>query len=296
MSDDVDSIIEFYESFKDREELIQWMRERPKGTNYIYDIEGEEEVIVVIPTANYNGEYAIECRENIFRGLHMIFVESGGTGDFYFNLAHNYNAGIKKALEYDPKWIVLSNDDLIKMNDIEILKNSLLNIDNEKYDVIFTIPSKYHSTPVFFSKQNALRKLLFTFWRKRSMQLKVERKFETFLFSSPIRGYGTFFFKHGYRHLSIADFGIFSTEFIKKHHGLIYDETYINSGEDVDLSLEVTLDNKRFRVIDYEIGDHIGGTLGTDVSRKIRDIAGNAYLNYKITRGIHPASTAIKST
>ena len=121
-SDDSNKIIEFYNGFENRDKLIQWMRERPKGVSTIHEVEGDKDVVVVIPTADFNGKYAKECRENIFKGLHIIFVESGGKGDFYFNIAHNFNVGIKKAMKYNPKWIVFSGDDMVQVDDITVLK------------------------------------------------------------------------------------------------------------------------------------------------------------------------------
>ena len=113
-SDDPNKIIEFYNSFGNRDQLIQWMRERPKGVANIHEVDGDKEIIVVIPTADFNGKYAKECRENIFKGLHMVFVESGGRVDFYFNFAHNCNVGLKKAMDYNPKYIIFTADDRYK--------------------------------------------------------------------------------------------------------------------------------------------------------------------------------------
>jgi len=107
------------------------MRERQKGVSYIHEVEESKEIIVVIPTADFNGKYARACREEIFKGLHMVFVESG-VGNFYFNYAHNCNIGIKKALEYNPKWIIVSNDDMYKIDDVTKLEDSLLKIDFKK--------------------------------------------------------------------------------------------------------------------------------------------------------------------
>ena len=73
-------IIYFYEGFEHREELIDWMKERPKGSCEIKEGKGEKDIIVVIPTADFEGEYAKRCREKIFKGLHMIFVVSGTLG------------------------------------------------------------------------------------------------------------------------------------------------------------------------------------------------------------------------
>ena len=130
MSNDPKKILEFYDHFKNREELIRWMKERPHGATYIHEVEGDKDIVVVIPTSDFNGKFAKTCRNEIFKGLHMIFVESGGIGDFYFNYAHNCNAGIKKALEYNPKWIILSNDDIEKIHPIELLIKELNNFNN----------------------------------------------------------------------------------------------------------------------------------------------------------------------
>ena len=113
-SNDPEKIIEFYNGFHNRDQLIQWMKERPKGASYIHEVEGNKDIIVVIPTADFNGKYARTCREEIFKGLHMVFVESGENPDPYFNYAHNCNVGIKRAMEYNPKWVVVSNDDMRK--------------------------------------------------------------------------------------------------------------------------------------------------------------------------------------
>ena len=136
-SDDPDKSIEFYKGFDNREQLINWMRERPKGSSNIHEIEGENDIVVVIPTADFNGKFAIDCRESIFKGLHIIFVESGGRGDFYFNIAHNCNVGIRKAMVYNPKWVVVSNDDMYKIDGVEVLKTEIDKVDDDKYDIIF---------------------------------------------------------------------------------------------------------------------------------------------------------------
>ena len=128
-SDEPYRIIEFYNGFENRDQLIRWMKERPRGIANIHEVEGDKDIIVVIPTADFNGKYAKECRDNIFKGLHIVFVESGGRGDFYFNSAHNINIGIKKALVYNPQWIVFSSDDMYKIDDISVLVSELKRLD-----------------------------------------------------------------------------------------------------------------------------------------------------------------------
>ena len=153
ISDDPNKIIEFYNGFKNRNQLIQWMRERPKGVANIHEVDGDKEIIVVIPTADFNGRYARECREVIFKGLHIIFVESGEVPDPYFNYAHNVNVGIKKAMEYSPKWVVVSNDDMYKIDSSSYLLRILSSIDNKEFDYVLTSNSSYHNVKAYLGTE-----------------------------------------------------------------------------------------------------------------------------------------------
>jgi len=292
-SNDPKKIMEFYDGFENRNELIEWMKERPKGASYIHEVEGNKEIIVVIPTADFNGKYARECRENIFKGFHIIFVESGGREDFYFNHAHNCNIGIKKAMEYNPKWIVYSNDDMYKIDDAKVLKNELLKIDYKAFDVVFTNPSKYHSIPDNLGKENILRKIVFTFLPRRRMQKKIEKKFNVTLFPARIHSYFRFFYKPGYRYISLADFLIFSSNYLGEN-GELFNEDFVNGGEDNDLSLKVSLKRDRYTFINFRIGDYEGRSLGTGTLRQLRNETALTLLNYMIDNDLHPASEEIK--
>ena len=283
----------FYNSFSDVRELIEWMKERPKGIPYITEVCGRTDIVIVIPTSDLKGEFALNCRDSIYPGMQIIFIESGAKEDFYFNFAHYVNVGMKRALDYDPKWIVFSSDDMFKIDDVNVLIGNLQGLDNKALDVVFTKPSKYHSIPVYYSKSKLTRIIAFKLIKKRRVQLKIENKFGRQYFSNPKRVFWRLFFKIGYEHLSISDFGIFSTEFVKKKNGSIFDETYVNSSEDVDLSMELTIDHNKITIIDYRIGDLIGKTLGKSPYRHIKDIAGEAYLEAKVRHRVHPASYLI---
>jgi hypothetical protein len=90
MSNDPGDILRFYDFFESRDQLIKWMRERPKGNYRIVEFNKENnDIIVVIPTMDVNVKLAKTCREEIFKGLHIIFVESG-VGNYYFNYAYNF--------------------------------------------------------------------------------------------------------------------------------------------------------------------------------------------------------------
>lgn len=281
-SNDPQRIIEFYNGFENRDQLIQWMKERPSGTVNIHEVSGQKDIIVVIPTRDFDNKYAIEAREKIFKGLQIIFIESGD--DFFFNYAHNCNVGVRKALEYSPDWIVVSNDDMYKIDDIGVLINGLSKLDNNVVEAVFTQSSKYHSIPVYFSEGNMFRRFYFKMFMHRREQLRIENKYLVKYFSSPRYGYGRYFFEHKNPHISIADFGIFSSKFIERRGGALFDETYVHGGEDVDLSLEVA-SRGQYAFINYSIGDFLGSSLGRDINRKLRDISGYIYLNYKLNNG-----------
>jgi hypothetical protein len=298
-SENPDKIIEFYESFKNRDNLIEWMKERPKGVANVYEVDGDKEIIVVIPTASFNGKYARDCRENIFKGLHMIFVESGGKGDFYFNIAHNYNTGIKRALDYNPKWIVISNDDMYRIDDVNILARELSNIDQVKTKAVFTEPSKYHSYQVRVGKKRRILFSLASFldeWRHfRDKNFVIENNIKKKFRINWTRGPDNFLvsrilLKNVKIFLLSGDFLILSSSFVRQLDGMIFDESYINGWEDLDLSLQISIEDGGHSIIDFRIGDLIGSTLSPtkeeNRNRLLRDVANKVYLDYKISKGL----------
>ena len=280
-SEDSDKIIEFYKGFDNREQLINWMRERPKGSSTIHEVEGEKDIVIVITTADFDGKYAIDCRKSIFKGLHIIFVESGGRGDFYFNYAHNCNVGIRKTMEYNPKWVVVSNDDMYKIDGVEVLKTEIDKVDDDKYDVIFPSPSTYHTIPLYISKKS-FTYLIYLYVREKQLG-KLYDKYDVNFFGL----FYTMKSKVVFRKVKATDFtstgafGILSSRYVKRLGLRIFDETYINDHEDLDLSFRFILTDAKSTRIDYEIGTLQGSSLGMGGCRDLRSVAGRAYFNSK---------------
>ncbi len=287
-SENPDKIIEFYDSFKNRDDLIEWMKERPKGVANIYEVDGDKEIIVIIPTADFNGKYVKECKENIFNGLHMIFVESGGKGDFYFNYAHNCNVGIKKALEYNPKWVVVSNDDMYKIDEKEVLIKDLSRIQQDK-EIVF---SPYGDLIVEASKMarlstvgRILTRILLNL-KIKTIDLRVIEnriKFKAIYTRRKARFALTdiFFSKEEGVFMISGVFNIFRADFCKRFNGMMFDETFINGDEDTDLYLQINTNGIRAGIINYKIGNLLGKSLGQGKDRRLRSVASEAYLNYK---------------
>ncbi|MEM3193000.1 MAG: hypothetical protein QXU98_01460 [Candidatus Parvarchaeota archaeon] len=284
-SDNADDIMKFYDAFSNRDELIQWMKERPKGRAEIIEVEGNKEIIVVIPTADFDGKYAKECRENIFRGLHIIFVESGYPKDPYFNIAHNCNIGIKKAMEYNPKWIVVSNDDMKKVDDIGSLVEKLNNVNPLKAYTVYTAPSSV----VFVGTERAPFYRLASFF---TYLLKGDRVTHDMIYkirdryNITIRWYWKsslvgLLLKNYYQYRSSGHFAIFSFPFVEGKKGDIYDETFINDVEDLDVFLEIYRSGK-YSDVDFTISPIGGQSLGSSSKRKLRDQAGFLYLGEKM--------------
>ncbi len=276
-------IIEFYNSFENRNQLIQWMRDRPRGNCAIREIEGDNDIILVIPTIDSEGEFARNCSQNIFKGLHIIFVESY-YNNFYFNYAHNCNVGIRKAMEYNPKWIIVSNDDMDKVDNVEILKEALNSLDNSYYDVVFPSSSDYHTIPFYISKKRITYQIYKLITEK---QTKIfYDKFDVNFFNSRFTLKSKFIFKKvkGTDFINITAFSILSSNYIKTLGDHIFDETYINEREDVDLSYRFVLTDARFAFISYSIKALRGSTLGNNFSRGLRSVAGRIYFNFKYER------------
>jgi hypothetical protein len=285
--------MEFYSSFKDENELVRWMKERPNGAAYLHEVDGDKEIIVVIPTADYEGEYAKRCREEVFKGLHIVFVESGNAPDPYFRLEHNINIGITKALEYNPKWIIYSNDDVYKIDDISVLKNQLVDFDPGQAQVIYVNPTSYHSYIARLSASRFSRNfILFVLGKLRRYQLSLEKKFNVSNFVSIEKPLYNFLFKKGPKLQVIGNFAILNGSIVRQMDGKIFDECYISGASDFDLSVEIKKKKMVAKSIAYCIGDYFGSYLGKNTPegfknlkgtpRRLRDVANMVYLNCKV--------------
>jgi hypothetical protein len=304
MSNDPKDILRFYDYFENRDQLIKWMKERPKGNYRIVEFNKDEnDIIVVIPTIDVNGKFAKTCREEIFKGLHIIFVESGGFKDYYFNIAHCNNLGFKKAIEYNPKWIIWSGDDMYKIDDVEILKNELSKIDYKDYEVVFAKESNYHTIPCYIYKYNiynyifdVLYLLLYKkyFYQLKLQQFKLINNFNVKYWVRPNKNNK---FKKILKlinklldtikntdFIQMVDFVIFSSNLFKKFENFYYDETFINGSEEVDFSFKIKINKIKYKIINYQIGDFMGSSLGKDELRAMRNTIGYVYFSYKFEK------------
>ncbi len=73
---------------------------------------------------------------------------------------------------------------------------------------------------------------------------------------------------------------ILSSKFCKMKQGIVLNETYQNGVEDLELSIE--LNRYKSAIIDYKIGDVIGGTLGNGPERSKRDLMNLVYFQERV--------------
>lgn len=278
ISSDYTDVISFYESFENSTQLIKWMVDRPKGNFKIVEVDGDRDKIVVIPTIDYNGKFAKKCRNTIFKGMHIIFIESGYNNS-YFNYAHNCNAGIKRALEYNPTWIILSNDDMIGMDKPEYLIESLNKVFPKVNTVIFSQNRLDVANLVKFGITTLRRNLFMKSVNEYTRALiKFEKKFNIEFLVEGSRFPLKYLTKHKYSYRAISDFSIFSVD-ILRNHCPFYNENFVNGGEDIFASCKLHLEPITYKTIDYSIGSIGGASVGTK-GRMLKDISNMAYLNY----------------
>lgn len=298
-SRDLSSIYKFFDAFQNAEQLVKWMKERPKANVNIEVEKGNhEDIVVVIPTADVNGHYAKEIRK-VFKGLTIVFVESKGT---FFNFAHSVNEGVKEALTLSPSFIIISNDDMIGEDGPNVLITELRKV--KDYDVIFTQESTYHSIPVYICKFRRGIYTLLTYYAKfvygspidikykLSLRRKLRIDFEIFgkiienksksNFIKYIDIESKLLCNKTARIINGGSFMIFNTDFVSRLPYLM-DETYINTFEDVDLYFRIFTQYKpKMKRINFQIKDIISGSLGRDEVRGYkRALMNQTYFNYK---------------
>ena len=291
-SDDPNKIIEFYNGFENPDQLIQWMKERPKGVANIHEVDGDKDIIVVIPTTDFNGKYAKECRENIFGALHMVFVESGGRGDFYFNFAHNSNVGLKRAMEYNPKWIIFTSDDRYRIDAINILLHELKL--RENLPVLLYPKFLPRSTfKHYVGRLNLFGRII----RFLVTHMPILRNnillYRTILlnkflvdynFALPGRLNNKLLSSHNKKYyFGDIETMIFPKPLIEKHFNeLFFDDIFINGMEDHDLLLRLSLLKIPYDIINYRIGLYYNSSLGVSIARNIRGAINLLYFSRKL--------------
>ncbi len=280
-------IVEFYNGFETKQEIIAWMQSRKKAEPNLveYNKDKNNYTIVVIPTIDADSEWAMADRV-IFKGLHIIFVENEGREpNKFFNYSHSVNKGIERALKYNPKWLIISNDDMEKQEDISKLIAELKQ--SEGYDTLFFPNTNTYSSGVGLYKpvfQNIFR--LRSKWRRAYMQIYKKFGIKYELLDMRQRGfiYRNLIYHSLYK-LNInhhqSNLIVLNAKFVKQTlKGKVFDDTFINGHEDSWLSYKY-LQHSNFKMSDFKINAIAGASLGIGKDRAFREIANQIYFEYK---------------
>ena len=281
-SDDPKRILEFYNSFENRDQLIQWMRERPNGVATIHEVDGDKDIIVVIPTADFNGKFAQNCI-NIFKGFHIIFVESGGRGDYYFNIARNIDTGLKHALQYKPKWLIFSGDDIISVKNLHNLRQRLSVINNGNVGIVFPVPfSNYYSCKNNIYSEKKISPIFFRILSSRFPMFKAmltirpySNKFGVKYFAGPDNLLNRIFFRKIFSFVDQHTFAIFNVPMIRdllSSRGYLFNPFYINNREDAALAIDIKNSIWKYEVVKLKLRTLKSGTLSNGILRGMRGL------------------------
>ncbi|QKR01111.1 hypothetical protein GWK48_09940 [Metallosphaera tengchongensis] len=263
-----------------RERILDWMKGRPRADLRIVEVEGDQEVVVVIPTADSKGRRSREA-SRIFHPLHVVLVESSGN---FFNYASSVNAGIRRAMDLSPRWVVVSNDDVHKVDGVKTLVDEL---SVATRGLVMASPSSYHSYRVSLVKMSP------SFLRGMNVFGKVMRLPPAEVYSYLTLKYGA---QLGVKTLVVIDSmlgpmkrvaGEVKDSFINAGsfmvlnrrilHERVLDETFINGYEDVLLSMKMRGDSE---FIKFRIAEERGGSLGFGELRFLKSYVNEVYLNY----------------
>ncbi len=276
----------FYDRFRTLAELVDWMQRRPSSEPRIREIPGSAEVVFVVPTADVDGPMARHCRDEAFRGSRILFLESPSRPDPFYNIGYYLNRGIARALELNPHWIVLSGDDVRRLDPPEVLTGGLARLDPSRCNSVFTIPAgHYHSVASQLSRQRWTRRFLLSWSTAKRAVVSSEERFGADLHAPRSGGYQSLLFQPGYRHWSMASFGIFSAPYLRSLGPAPFDPAFgLGGSEDVEFCLRLNRRADRLAFLPFRIGERVGATLGTGDARRLREVAGLAYLNYLVRR------------
>ncbi|BCU69642.1 hypothetical protein [Stygiolobus caldivivus] len=286
-SNDPREVLDFYEQFENREGLISWMRERPTAEIKIKESEtGDGEVVVVIPSINEEYQKRVLT---VFEGLKVVFVISGGK---FFNYARSVNAGVRYALEnFSPSWIVVSNDDVYKVDQSKVLVDELSTLGGSDVELVYADRGKYHSYKMYLFKiAEYFPEMIVKFGKiTRNPIITVQgeayarfwKRFNTPYLAmmesqmGPLRGPLKKIIGE-----EVASFYNVGSFFIiprwVAERGNVLDPIFINSHEDVWLSLST----RKKEFIRYRIREDFGGTLGWTPARFARVFCNEVYLSY----------------
>jgi hypothetical protein len=324
-SNDPRAVLRFFDEIRDPSDFLQFSNSRPRARIAIHKINfdklvGHPDLIVVVPTANIESQLV----QNLARQLSplpMVVVESSGK---FFNFSVSMNLGISVALQYGPEHVMISNDDVIPVSSAQSVIETVQA--NRDCDVIVPgvqTPQCSYTGRFYILLENALTRLATTLASEFTKGLglapvessrRLGRKLLAF---SSRRALRFFYFDETQMmsHRKSGEIGsmrlpspLFQAVLaLTEHLGPLpllqpvsfvrssvfqsfrFDEAFINSGEDRELSLRLVRSGRRFRLVDLRFQTVGGATLVRTQAHINRGLTEHLYLGSLLLRSGHEA-------
>lgn len=308
------NFLDFYNSFGSVNALIEFITSRKRAEVRIFKIESkiESEITAVIPTKSIESQIVKTLTDKL-TGFNIIFVESKGP---FFNFSFSMNSGIREAIRLNTKYIMLSNDDIFPLESPDKLQRSVVMNGVDK-DVL--IPSIMSTLSFLSPKQKIFSQSCLTNHIVSNKVLSILNPSKTSkssrvllgkikMYKSPdilkyiiIRENDPIFKK---KHLKILGYGmkyaitqfnkplieinniqpvsIIKSDLLKKE---AFDESFINGGEDTDLSVRLAIRGVRVGYLKERFQNLGGYSLGNSTDRMLKfTIPEVLVLGYKLNR------------
>ena len=188
---------------------------------------------------------------------------------------------------YNPKWIVVSNDDMYKGDEITLLKDQLEKIDDQCTGIVYAYPpTNYYSEQNYVSKIKPWRILVNYALRlaRKDKLFNIDRRFGIKYKITWGKFVDRLLYKEILQYIDPVSFGILSSKMcyeLLSKDGCVYDSTFINCMKESDLAIRIKKAGWKYSFINFKIPPMIGGTFGTSCARSMRDQAGVVYFSYK---------------
>lgn len=294
------NFLEFYNSFDSITELIEFFRTRKRADVRIFPIVSDDswEITAVIPTKSIQSKF-VKVLSQKLQGVNIIFVESEGP---LFNFSYSMNIGIKEAISMKSKFIMLSNDDIFPLYGIGKLKAEVV-ANCEKYDLF--VPNVFRGKQNLSSRQSIyyqswlIERLISNRFTSRvnpsSISSSARRLISKLNIYSDPRVFKYFILRDNddsfRKHPNALSMKIIENVVRKFNKLLIkinnvqpvsviradllklerFDESFVNGGEDTDLSIRLAFSGARVYYLKEQFQNVGGFSLGNDINRILKN-------------------------
>ena len=294
-SNNLDNLVKFYKFVNSPEKAYDFSINRRKADIRVYHLNNHSRLCFIIPTISVD-EFLKTPYWGLVSEFDAIVVESYGQ---YFNYARSVNHGIREALKYDYSTLILSNDDMIVIDNKDKLLGEIENL--KEFDVILPTKVRTHRSSTYIADQFSIVNLDLiaksityigwfmaensTFNAFRAIFNDLDGYKYTVFESGSGKGTNNLilkFLKTKYDKLPLFNsFGIFQRPVLENEN---MNEAFINAREDYEFIVRLVNDKFSFVKSSFKIADIGGQSMNKYYSsmRGLKSLLSELILNYFI--------------